>query len=162
MTRTLFALALAFTALLTATGSVASDRGVPSGQNPQARFGQSDSNHDGRLSLAEWQHMRELRAAEQFRRMDADHDGGLTVQEMRQAHRQRQLLRASRRHQRAAMHEKLRALDVDNDHALSRAEIGERMPRLAQNFDRIDQNHDGKLTRDELRAARAALRALPH
>lgn len=159
MTRTLFVLALAFTVSLTAAANAASDRVVASGQNPQAqaRFAQSDSNHDGKLSLAEWQHAREQRMAEQFRRMDIDRDGGLSAQEVRQAHRQRQLMRASRRHQRMAMHGKLRALDLDGDHALSRAEIGEQMPRLAENFERIDLNHDGKLTRDELRAARATL-----
>ena len=57
-----------------------------------------------------------------------------------------------------AAREKMRALDVNHDQALSRAEIGDRMPRLAQQFDRIDGNRDGKLSHDELRAARGSLR----
>lgn len=163
MTRTLFVLVLAFSVSVTAAASVASDHVASSGQYPkaQARFAQADSNHDGKLSQDEWQHMREQGLAAQFRRMDLDHDGSLTAQEIGQAHRQRQLMRAAHRHQRMAMREKLRALDLDHDHALSRAEIGERMPWLARNFDRIDQNHDGKVTRDEMRAARAALRTAP-
>jgi Ca2+-binding EF-hand superfamily protein len=127
-----------------------------------ARFKQSDSNHDGKLSQAEWRAAREQRLAEEFARLDANKDGGLTADEMRQGFRARQQMRASHRHAGMAMREQMRALDVDHDQALSRAEIGERMPRLSQNFDRIDSNHDGNLSREEMRAARDLLRQQAH
>jgi len=63
-------------------------------------------------------------------------------------------MRGGRRGEAGAMREKLRALDVDQDQALSRAEIGDSMPKLSENFDTIDSNRDGKLTREEMRAAR--------
>ena len=52
------------------------------------------------------------------------------------------------------MREKLREMDTDGDRQLSRAELGQRMPRLAQDFDRLDANADGKLSREEIRAGR--------
>ena len=36
------------------------------------------------------------------------------------------------------------------------------MPKLAEHFDSIDLNRDGKLSRDELRAGRQALREKAH
>jgi hypothetical protein len=51
--------------------------------------------------------------------------------------------------------EKLRALDANHDQALTRAEIGNEMPKLAERFDTLDANHDGRLTHDEMRAGRA-------
>jgi Ca2+-binding EF-hand superfamily protein len=124
----------------------------------EARFSASDRNHDGKLSLAEFQQARDQRLAEQFARLDANKDGGLSQDEMRQGRHAGRLMRASHRHAGMAMREKLRALDTDHDQALSRAEIGQRMPRLAQQFDRLDGNRDGKLSREELRAGRESLR----
>ena len=113
-------------------------------------FAEADSNRDGLLTLAEFQAARSRKLAEQFQRMDANRDGTLTSEEMSQA---RQHMRSSRGH------EGMQALDRDGDQALSRAEIGDRMPRLSENFDSIDLNDDGRLDREELRAGRQALRA---
>jgi Ca2+-binding EF-hand superfamily protein len=124
----------------------------------QARFDESDRNHDRKLSLAEFQQARNQRLAEQFARLDANKDGGLTEDEMRQGLRQGRQMHAARRHAGMAAREKMRALDANHDQALSRAEIGDRMPRLAQDFDRLDSNRDGKLSRDEIRAGRQAMR----
>lgn len=121
-------------------------------------FADSDSNRDGRLSLAEFQAARSRKLAEQFARMDANRDGALTQEEMTQARREHRQLRASKRHGAMAMRQGMKALDRDGDQALSRAEIGDRMPRLAENFDSIDLDHDGRLDRSELRAGRQALR----
>jgi hypothetical protein len=63
--------------------------------------------------------------------------------------------RMGKRHGDRIQHrERIRALDADGDQQLSRAEIGNEMPRLAADFDRLDANRDGKLSREEIRAGR--------
>ena len=49
----------------------------------------------------------------------------------------------------------LKDLDVNNDQMISRDEAKGR-PRLAKNFDAIDTNKDGQLSRAELKAYRQA------
>jgi Ca2+-binding EF-hand superfamily protein len=44
--------------------------------------------------------------------------------------------------------------DADGSGTLSRAEVEKSMPRLAKQFDQIDTNKDGQLSRDELKAWR--------
>lgn len=124
----------------------------------QARFADSDRNHDGRISLAEFQDASDRRLAERFHRMDADRDGQLTEDELRQAHQQRREHLRDGRQARAGRRHALLALDTNHDQALDRAELGNRFPKLAERFDQLDANHDGRLTRDEMRAGRDARR----
>ncbi len=56
--------------------------------------------------------------------------------------------------------DKLKKLDVNGDGAIDKAEVANH-PRLSQRFDQLDANKDGKLTRDEMRAARDAHKG-PH
>jgi hypothetical protein len=54
---------------------------------------------------------------------------------------------------------RLMAADKDGDGAISKAEAdGAGMKRLSANFDKIDANKDGKITREEMRAYRVAHR----
>jgi NADH dehydrogenase FAD-containing subunit len=46
--------------------------------------------------------------------------------------------------------------DANHDGFLTREEAQKGMPRVAKNFDRIDTDKDGKVSRDELRAFRVA------
>ena len=49
--------------------------------------------------------------------------------------------------------QRFRAADKDGDGAIS-AEEAKAMPMLAEHFAVMDTNHDGKLTREEMKAAR--------
>lgn len=128
-------------------------------QEAEAHFTEADRNRDGKLNYAEWEAARQDRMREQFAKLDSNKDGHLTQDEMRQAHQQRHQMRSARRQEMGVRREKLRALDTNQDQALSRAEIGDQMPRLSENFDRIDSNRDGKLSREEIRASRESMRA---
>ena len=112
-----------------------------------AKFAEADSNHDGAISQSEWQSASLRRAAEHFQKMDGNRDGKLSQEEM-----------ASGRHMGGRGHgdrrDRLREMDADGDSQLSRAEIGDKMPRLSADFDRLDGNRDGKLSREEMRAGR--------
>lgn len=55
----------------------------------------------------------------------------------------------------ARVDQQFRAADKNGDGALSPAEARNGMPALAGLFDRVDSNHDGRITRDELEAAYA-------
>ena len=117
----------------------------------EQKFTDADSNHDGNISQSEWQSARLREAKEGFQRMDLNRDGKLSRTEMEQAHSQRMGERRDKMHERG---ERLRGLDADGDQQLSRAEIGDSLPRLAADFDRLDANRDGKLSREEIRAGR--------
>ena len=120
-------------------------------ERADAKFGEADSNHDGNISQSEWQSARLREANEHFQRLDGNRDGKLSRTEMEAARGERM---GKRHGQRAAHRERIKALDKDGDQQLSRAEIGDEMPRLAQDFDRLDGNRDGKLSREEIRAGR--------
>ena len=59
----------------------APDGAVPPREGPRARFMAMDTDHDGRISHAEW--LAAGRHERGFAMMDADHDGFLTVDEMK-------------------------------------------------------------------------------
>ena len=125
----------------------------------KARFNQADRNSDGQLSLTEMQDGQDQRLAEKFARLDGNKDGGVSRAEMAQVQQQRKAQRQARHARRQAMRGKLKVLDSNQDQALTRAEIGDRMPRLKENFERLDVDHDGRITREELRLPRQWLRA---
>jgi len=116
-------------------------------ERAEQKFNEADSNHDGNISQSEWQSASLREAKEHFTRLDANRDGKVSRAEMDQA-RSEHMGRHGERGGR------MRALDTDGDQQLSRAEIGDKMPKLAADFDRLDGNRDGKLSRDEIRAGR--------
>lgn len=130
----------------------------------QERFEAMDTNRDGKLSYAEFQNNPKQR--ERFEKADLNRDGSLTQDELKQAHQHNKQMHQERRAKgREKMHaarEKLQSLDTNKDQAFTRAELGNQMPKLLENFDVIDGNNDGKITREEMRIARKAMRAERH
>jgi len=157
----LIALGLMTASLFATAQSQSNDRRANMQAKAQERFQTLDTNRDGKLSYAEIQNNPKHR--ERFDKADLNHDGGLSQDELKQAHeqkkQQRQQRRSQMREKMQAGREKLQSLDVNKDQALTRAEIGNEMPKLLENFDIIDGNNDGKITREEMRIARMAMRA---
>ncbi|MGH8104955.1 MAG: EF-hand domain-containing protein [Arenimonas sp.] len=157
----LIALGLMSASLLAMAENQPTDRRAEFQAKAQERFQSLDTNRDGKISYAEFQNNPKQR--ERFDKADLNRDGGLTQEELKQAHqermKQRQERRAKGREKMRAAREKLQSLDVNKDLALTRAEIGNQMPKLLENFDVIDGNNDGKITREEMRLARMAMRA---
>ncbi len=152
--------AMAVSMLATAQNQT-TDRRADMKAKSQARFEALDTNRDGKISYAEFQNNPKQR--ERFEKADVNRDGGLSQEEIKQAHEQRKLQREERRakvrEKMQATREKLQRLDVNKDQAFTRAEIGNEMPKLLEHFDLIDGNNDGKITREEMRIARLAMRA---
>lgn len=155
------AVGLMTVSLLATAQSQKGDRRAEMQAKAQERFQTLDTNRDGKLSYAELQNNPKHR--ERFDKADLNHDGGLSQDELKQAH---QLKREQRKERRSQVREKMQAgkeklqrLDTNKDQALTRAEIGNEMPKLAENFSIIDGNNDGKITREEMRIARMAMRA---
>jgi len=112
-----------------------------------------DANKDGFVSREEAQSHPMLSA--QFDAADTNKDGKLDRAEM-DAHRE-----AMQGQMRAHGEERWKAADTDGDAAISREEAKVAMPRLAAEFDTVDANGDGKVTRDEMRAVRSQRKDRP-
>ncbi len=157
----LIALSLMTVSLFAAAQSQTTDRKAQMQAKAQERFQTLDTNRDGKLSYAELQNNPKHR--ERFDKVDLNHDGGLSQDEMKQAHQekrqQRQERRANGREKMQAVRQKMQALDTNKDQAFTRAELGNSMPKLSENFSIIDGNNDGKITREEMKIARMAMRA---
>jgi Ca2+-binding EF-hand superfamily protein len=133
--------------------------GAGNGDRRAELFAASDINHDGKLSQAEWQQAQVRELSKRFEKLDINHDGLLTQEEMREARKEQREMRAERKDMVRARRDQIKALDSNGDKQLSRAEIGDKMPRLTENFTIIDLNNDGQLSKDELAAARRAMKS---
>jgi len=101
-----------------------------------------DANGDGMISRDEAK--ASPRLSETFDAWDTNKDGTLDQAEMT-AHRD-----AMRGEMRAKANERWTAADTDGNGSLSREEAKASMPHLADNFDKMDGNQDGQLSRDEM------------
>ena len=109
-------------------------RGDHTRPDAEERWRKLDQDNDGKISRSEWQ-----RNGQAFDRMDADKDGFLTKEELRSAARE-----FRGRHRNG-----LKEMDTDADGNISRSE----WKGKEEMFNRLDANHDGLLTREELREA---------
>ncbi|GAB2489668.1 EF-hand domain-containing protein [Arenimonas alkanexedens] len=125
-----------------------------------ARFTEADKDRDGRLDKVEVQAFGD-RMVRNFDRMDVNKDGELERSELSQARRP---AAAGRGHQRmrtmyAYQRGLFKGMDDDGNGAISRAELGDKMPRWLENFAVIDADGNGEISGDELKAHRQAMRA---
>ncbi len=125
----------------------------------ESRWKQLDIDGDGSVSKSEAE-KGAPRLAEHFAQIDANSDGKLTQEEMCNAMQaRREQCRQDPERCRADMKQRFDAAwkqaDTDGDGALSRSEAEKGMPRLARHFDKIDTDHDSRVTTAEMDAARA-------
>ena len=86
-------------------------------------------------------------------RSDANKDGELDRSELAQARQHARKGRHGMRSHMAFQRGLIKGMDDDGNGAISRAELGNKMPKWSENFATIDANADGELSREELRAA---------
>lgn len=104
----------------------------------------ADTDHDGRVSRAEYDAAASQRRNDWFDKLDLDKDGYITQEEMRQARETR------RANLRGHMDEKFKEADANGDGQLSLDEVQAKMPRLASRFTDLDKDKNGMLSKDEL------------
>ncbi|MBI3903951.1 MAG: EF-hand domain-containing protein [Nitrosomonadales bacterium] len=97
-----------------------------------------DTNNDGSISLEEAKKAKASLVVDSFAVIDSNKDGKLSPQEMAAFLRMR-------REQIA----RFQAADMDHNRSLSKSEA-ETFPELKKDFDKIDANHDGQISLEEI------------
>ncbi len=123
-----------------------------------ARFDAADLNQDGVLDRSEAGALSE-RLVTHFDRIDLNGDGVIQAEELGQFLREVGARRHLARIMARGLRMRFEALDADGDGHLTRAEIGDRMPRLLEHFDAIDVDQDGRINLADVRAFWKARRA---
>lgn len=135
-------------------------------------FAKLDANRDGQVTQEERQALRQMRLDDRFAKLDTDRNGQISKAEFQAARdarkEARKDLRGERRGDQVGRHGGHhghhgrgggmglmggRGADADKNGVLTRAEF---MARPMAMFDRADANKDGKMTADEMKAARPA------
>jgi Ca2+-binding EF-hand superfamily protein len=120
-------------------------------------FHMMDTNHDGKISADE----HAAGAQKMFDKMDADHDGKVTVAEMDAMHEKVEDSHAKIEARHPAMltsAEKIKMFDTNGDGVLS---ADEHAAGAKMMFEKMDTDHDGYLTKAELKAGREKLMSKP-
>lgn len=133
-------------------------QGGPRGErpSPEKMFQRLDQDGSGTLSASEVKGP----LAENFAEIDADGNGELTKEELKAAHKERGGERGGERNQARGERakqgmQKIKAADTDENGSISKAEAeAANLERLLENFDELDADGDGEITRDEMKAAR--------
>ena len=134
-----YVLILTAAALVSASTLVLAEQGARPGRAAMfERLKAADTNGDGMLSKQEAAALPRL--ADHFDAIDANRDGLVTFEELRAFHQAQRGKFAKAAFAKA---------DTTADGRISRDEF---LAQAAARFDRMDVNHDGALTPDELRA----------
>lgn len=153
-------IAVALTAALAAAPAAAQQQAPTAGGPGKHRMAdpmRADTNKDGYIDRNEAAQYPRL--ASSFDAIDSNKDGLLTKAEIDAFIAKKRAEHASGAGKPGAGHAHGRGegmfarFDTNGDGFIDRTEAANR-PRLAQNFDAIDSNRDGRLSKDELRAWR--------
>lgn len=121
-------------------------------------FARLDANHDGKLDRSDREALRAQRQQARFDRLDTNKDGQLSREEFmaRPAPGADGAGMAGRRFGHGRGHGMMdgRKAEANGDRSLTQAEF---VDAALRRFDRIDANHDGRITPDERQAARQAM-----
>jgi len=104
----------------------------------------ADTDHDGRISRAEWDAAGSQRRSDWFDKLDLNKDGYISQDDMREARETRHA------NMREHMDEKFKEADTNGDGQLSLEEVQAKMPRLAARFNDLDSDKNGQLSKEEL------------
>ena len=138
--KTLFSRCLVAVALFAGTAMAGSP---PTSDAPRDEM-RADTDHDGRVSRAEWDAAGSQRRSDWFDKLDLNKDGYISQDEMRQARETRHA------NMRGHMDEKFKEADTNGDGQLSLDEVQAKMPRLATRFNELDTDKNGQLSKEEL------------
>lgn len=138
--KTTFSSCLVAVALFAGT-AVAGD--PPASDAPRDEM-RADTDHDGRISRAEYDAAASQRRSDWFDKLDLNKDGYITQEEMHQARETRH------GNMRGKMEERFKEADTNGDGQLSLDEVQAKMPRLASRFSELDKDKNGQLSKEEL------------
>lgn len=123
----------------------------------EARFARLDANHDGKIDQADRDILRQQRLDARFAALDTDRNGQISKAEFVAGHEGRDgggLNREGRDHHGHGMRGGPDG-GMMKDGVIAKADF---MARPLAMFDKADANHDGKVTAEEMKAARQAFR----
>jgi Ca2+-binding EF-hand superfamily protein len=117
-------------------------------QEAEETFQEIDTNSDGKISSDEFAAAHKAK----FEKMDTDHDGKLTAEEMTAAHEKHQKMGGKTDDKTKAMViERIKIMDTNGDGVITEEEF---VTDSKARFGKMDTDHDGYLTKAELKAGR--------